>query len=190
MHDSDEKIISLKMEQKEQQTQMSLDDGYYINGTLEKFIRTELFDKQVIAFLPESFVDMPEQIRVLKYPSDFRPQIIKTDLACRVNFLFNILDNSGGLTGREAAGSFFITLKKTNPSIKISKLTTEITQIGMEIASFDFISYGVDAQIYNMVCLVVSGNKIIQCTFNCPEQSQSDWREAVKDVFLHLEVEL
>lgn len=173
MQYADEKITSLKMEQREQQTPMSLDDGYYINGQLEKFKKAELFDKQVIVFLPESFVDMPEQISILKYPYLSRPQIIKTNLACNVNFLFNRLDNPGGLNGREVAGSFAMTLTRTNPSIKISKLTTEITQKGLEPTFFDYTSYGVDAQIYNLVCLAASGSMIIQGTFNCPEQRDS-----------------
>lgn len=184
----DEKIISLKMEQREQQTPMSLDEGYYINGKLEKFIKTELFDKQVTAFLPESFVDMPEQICVLKYPSLSHPQIIKTDLACYVNFLFNRLDNPGGLTGREAAGSFAMSLTRTNPSIKISRITKEITQKELELTFFDYTSYGMDAQIYNLVCMAASGGRIIQGAFNCPEQSRFDWSKAAKDAFMHLEV--
>ena len=37
----DEKIISLKMEQLEQQAPRSLEHGYYINGVLEKFVKEE-----------------------------------------------------------------------------------------------------------------------------------------------------
>lgn len=35
MEYTDEKIIPIKMEQNEQQIQMTLENGYYINGKLE-----------------------------------------------------------------------------------------------------------------------------------------------------------
>lgn len=188
MEYTDEKIIPIKMEQKEQQIQMSLENGYYINEKLEKFVKTELFDKQVSVFLPESFVDMPEQISELKYPSTSRPQIIKSNLECNVNFLFNILDNPDGLTGREVANNFQLILAKTNPSMRNHEFTTEKAQNRLEITFFDFTSYGVDEQIYNFMCLAASGGKIIQGVFNCPERGRSDWKDAVKEVFLNLEM--
>lgn len=188
MQYSDERIIPLKMDQKEQQTPMSLEEGYFIKGRLVKFIKMELFDKQFVVYLPEDFIDMPEQICALKYPFSPHPQIIKTDLTCRENFLFNILDNPGELTASEVAGSFAMSLTRTNPSIRIGELTTEMTQAGLEVTIFEFTCYGVDAQIYNLVSLVVSGSRIIQSTFNCPEQSKPDWSKVAKDVFLHMEV--
>lgn len=188
MQYSDERIIPLKMDQREQQTPMSLEEGYFINGRLVKFIKMELFDKQLVVYLPENFIDMPEQICVLKYPFSPHPQIIKTDLTCHENFLFNILDNPEGLTGSEVANSFVVSLTRTNPSIKIGELTTEMIQADMEATFFEFICYGVDAQIYNLVSLIVSDSRIIQSTFNCPVQSKPEWEKVAKDVFLHIEV--
>lgn len=111
---------------------------------------------------------MPVQISELKYPSISRPKIIKSNLECKVNFLFNIRDNPDGLTGREAANNFQLILAKTNPSMRNHEFTTEKAQNGLEITFFDFTSYGVDEQIYNFMCLVASGGKIIQGVFNCP----------------------
>ncbi len=183
----DERIIPLKMDYREKQTPMSLETGYYINGKLIKFARSELFDKQIIVYLPEDFVDMPEQICALKYPFSPRPQIIKTSLTCHENFLFNILDDPGGLTGSEVAHSFAMLLTRTNPSIRIDEFMTEMTPAGLEATFFEFDHYGVDAQIYNLISLTVIGGRIIQSAFNCPKQSKFDWNKAAKDVFLHME---
>jgi len=84
----DKKIIPIKKEQEIQGIEMSVKNGYIINGTVETFVRTELFEQQLAVYLPESFVDMPELIMNLKYPSTSRPKIIKTNLECNVNFLF------------------------------------------------------------------------------------------------------
>lgn len=58
MKDIDEKIRSTMMKTKEN-IQMSLPDGYYINGKLEKFNRVGLFEDTFFVFLLSSFVDMP-----------------------------------------------------------------------------------------------------------------------------------
>lgn len=183
----DEKIIPLKMEQKEL-IPMSLETGYYINGILEKFIRTELFEEKLTAILPASFVDMPMQIRELKYPSSARPQRIKTNLEGNVNFAFSILDNPGSLSGKEAANNFRMVLSRTNPAMNFYEFVTEDTQEGMEVTCFDFTSFGMDDQIYHQMCLAADKGKIIQGVFCCPERSRYDWKDAAKEVFLNLEL--
>jgi len=188
MEYTDEKIVLLKMEQREQQMEMSLEDGYYINGKLEQFSLTKLFDEQISVYLPQTFVDMPEQISALKYPSSFRPQIIKTNLECNVNFLFNILDNPDRLTTKQAANSFRQVLAKTNPAMKINEIKAEKKGEVLDIICFDFISYGVDEQIYNFMCLVAFGGTILQGVFNCQESSRFDWKNAVREVFLNLKI--
>lgn len=42
--------------------------------------------------LPDTFVDMPSSIVKLKYPSEQRPQIIKTSLDASVNFTFSLFN--------------------------------------------------------------------------------------------------
>lgn len=186
----DEKILPLIMRQKEQQVHMSLEDGYYINGKLEKFVKTELFDKKISLFLPESFVDMPEQISDLKYPSSFRPQIIKTNLECSVNFLFNILENPHGLDHMAVANSFQMILEKTNPALKIHESATEKIAGKIEAVCFDFTNFGVDEQIYNYMCFIKTGGSIIQAVFNCPVPHRFQWIPIAKEVFLAMEIDL
>lgn len=183
----DEKIIPLKMEQKEQ-IPMSLNEGYYINGKLIKFENTDLMDHKLSVLLPEEFVDMPAQIKELKYPSSFRPQIIKTSLDCKVNFSFSILDNPENLSGRQTANSFQTVLSNTNPSIRFYEFKSEKTGNNLEMTYFDFTSFGVDEQMYHLICLTSFRDKIIHGVFNCPERDKNNWNSAAKEVFLSIEL--
>lgn len=187
MEYTDEKIIASKMEQKSK-IPMSLDAGYYIDGKKVNFKATALFDSKLLISLPEAFIDMPLQIQELKYPSSFRPQMIKTNLGGDVNFAFSILENEDAMTGNDIANSFCMTLTRTNPSIHIYDLNRESTKEGVEMTFFDFTSYGVDQQLYSLIGLAVAQGKIIQCTFNCLERSRYQWSDAARDVFLSLEV--
>ncbi len=188
MEYNDEKIISLKMEAKEQ-IAMSLEHGYYINGKKETFVKEVLFDERISIYLPETFVDMPSQVKELKYPSAFRPQIIKTTLDSTVNFAFNLLGGDG-LSGKteEVANSFSIALKQTNPSIIFYDFSTEEMSDGNKISIFDFTSFGLDQQVYNLMGILFVNGKILQATFNCLERDKDDWKDAAKEVFLSVEI--
>lgn len=187
MEYTDEKIIATKMEQK-CQIPMSLEDGYYMEGVRVGFMNTVLFESKISLALPDTFVDMPLQIQELKYPSTFRPQIIKTNLGCDVNFAFSILDNPDGMTEKEIANNFCATLTRINPSIQIYDLSVDTTKGGTPITFFNFTSYGVDQPLFNFMGLAVEQGKIIQCIFNCLERSQHDWQNAAREVFLSMEI--
>lgn len=182
----DEKIIPLKMEQLEHR-EMSLSEGYFINGKMEKFTKTLLFNERITIFLPESFVDMPEPMKTLKYPSVAHPQIVKTNLGGTVNFTFNLLEHAGETSGRETANLYRITLAKTNPSMNFSELDTRVTKNGIEINCFDFIAYGLDEQLYHKMMLTVIQGNLLHIGFNCLERDCYVWKEAVEEVFMSLE---
>lgn len=181
----DEKIVPLKMEMKSQ-APMSLENGYYISGKLEKFILTEIFEEKVSVFLPESFVDMPEQIKAFKYPSQSRPEVIKMNLDINVNFTFNLMKNLDHLTGKEAAENFCMVLSRTNPAISFSEMQTIKTKQEIKLFCFDFTSFAIDQNLYNKMCMGVTGENLFHAAFNCPEPERCEWEKAVEDVFVNL----
>ena len=85
----DEKIIPMKLEM-DNSISMSLEDGYYISGKLETFTKAIYFNDSVSIYTPSSFIDMPDEIKEIKYPTSFRPEIIKTNLAGDINFSVNV----------------------------------------------------------------------------------------------------
>ena len=86
----DKQIIPLKARNSEAEA-MSLDTGYYIEGRLETFSKEQYFDDLLSIYIPESFIDMPDEIKEIKYPNNFRPEVIKTNLAGDVNLSISLL---------------------------------------------------------------------------------------------------
>ena len=75
----DEKIIEAR--RKEAQNKLDIrKDCLIVNGEKIEFQETPLFQGKMTLLLPISFVDMPQKVAKIKYPSEQRPQIIKTDL--------------------------------------------------------------------------------------------------------------
>ncbi len=98
------------------QTANIKEQGIYIGEEYFKFQSVHIFDN-VSIYLPESFIEMPDKIRKMKYPSDNRPDVIKTNLNTNINFAFNWLENLNCINqGEELSGQIKDVLIKTNPS--------------------------------------------------------------------------
>ena len=111
----DEKIIEAR--RKEAQKELDIrKDGLIVKGEKIEFRDTPLFQEKMSILLPASFVDMPQKIARLKYPSE-RPQIIKTDLLGSTNFAFNLFDKAiQPAQMKSAADGMKLILKKVNPA--------------------------------------------------------------------------
>ena len=89
----DEKIMEMRRQEKQKELNIR-EDGLIVKGEKIKFQDTTLFQEKMLILLPTSFVDMPQKIARLKYPSEQRPQIIKTDLLGSTNVAFNLFDKA------------------------------------------------------------------------------------------------
>ena len=97
----DEKIMEMRRQEKQKELNIR-EDGLIVKGEKIEFQDTTLFQEKMLILLPTSFVDMPQKIARLKYPSEQRPQIIKTDLLGSTNFAFNLFDKA---IQRDSAGA-------------------------------------------------------------------------------------
>ena len=75
----DEEILAIK-KSIEDNSLASLKEGYYISAKLETFTKSPYFNDTVTIYTPSSFIDMPDEIKEIKYPTGFRPEVIKTNL--------------------------------------------------------------------------------------------------------------
>ena len=87
----DEKILEYRRRARKEKFS-SLETGMYIKDELVTFSEIPLFNDQFTIMLPDSFVDMPSEIAKIKYPSEQRPQIIKTSMDTTINFAFNLFN--------------------------------------------------------------------------------------------------
>jgi len=183
MEYDDEQIIAVKKQMKALQTANLKEQGIYIGEEYFKFQSVHIFDN-VSIYLPESFIEMPDKIRKMKYPSDNRPDVIKTNLNTNINFAFNWLDNLNCINqGEELSGQIKDVLIKTNPSFVFYEERNGKTYSGNIIKMFDFKSYGIDEQMYNMMCTISFHGGILHGIFNCLDRDSEDWKEVAWQVF-------
>ena len=143
----DKQIIPLKVRNSEAET-MSLDTGYYIEDRLETFIKEQYFDKLLSIYTPDSFIDMPKEIREIKYPTNFRPEIIKTNLAGDVNISISLIKVSEDTEVKTLVTDFKNLLSKAHNGIKFLEYDELEKEGCVKMYCFDFIIPGIDERIY------------------------------------------
>jgi len=187
MEYQDEKLAEIKRKKCVIEHSNIKGNGMYINNQFIKFHQIEILDS-IVMYMPEEFIDMPETVISMKYPSTNRPKVIKTSLTTTTNFCFNLFPEQ---VTKENAGEYAMQLKevikKVNPSFRFLEEHEEVNEQGDVIEMFDFISYGMDEQIYNMMCLIPLHNGTLQAIFNCLDRESEDWKEAAWKAFLTVE---
>ena len=171
----DETILEIKR-QKDKEENINIEEGVYIKNEYVEFEEIKLFDESMGILLPKSFIDLPDTMKKIKYPSEQRPQIIKTSLDTSVNFGFSLLPLPiRNEQTKNAIKQFKTVLKKVNPSYVFYDLKEE--KIGKKTISwFDFKSYGVDFPMYNIMYIIPIRNKVMYGIFNCLYKDIEKWK--------------
>lgn len=180
----DEEVLKFRNHLK-RDTYNSIEGGVYIGDEIVPFKEMMLFDEKVKIMLPDTFVDMPSAIVKLKYPSEQRPQIIKTSLDTAVNFTFSLfnqeLEESQVGRGIEQCREI---IRKVNPAFLYYDLVVEEEK---NIGWFDFKSYGLDEPIYNVMYITPIEGKMMHGIFNCRYRDIMDWKPVVHQVLMSIE---
>lgn len=183
----DEKIIPMKLET-DNSISMSLEDGHYISGKLETFTKALYFNDSVSIYTPSSFIDMPDEIKEIKYPTSFRPEIIKTNLAGDINLSLSLLEEGKDADIETLQSDLRSLLSKAHKGIKFLEAKKLNKEGFVEINCFDFILSGIDEKIYHMMGMGKTDRQIIQVIFNCREPDANAWKKAVIDIFENIEL--
>lgn len=177
----DEKIVNLKREKKELDN-MDINQGVFINDERITFSRQMIYKDQMSIMLPDSFVTMPKKMAQMKYPSELRPQIIKTDYAGMVNFAFNLfLKKIKQEQINGAAKSMKTMIRNMNPA-NVFFEEELIQKENMVISLFDYKSFAMDQPVYNMVFISSIGENIMQGIFNCAYSISGKWKPIARQV--------
>lgn len=183
----DEKIIPMKLET-DNNISMSLEDGHYISGKLENFTKALYFNDSVSIYTPSSFIDMPDEIKEIKYPTSFRPEIIKTNLAGDINLSLSLLEEGKDADIETLQSDLRSLLSKAHKGIKFLEAKKLNKEGFVEMNCFDFILPGIDEKIYHMMGMGKTDRQIIQVIFNCREPDANAWKKAVIDIFENIEL--
>lgn len=183
----DEKIIPMKLET-DNSISMSLEDGYYISGKLETFTKALYFNDSVSIYSPSSFIDMPDEIKEIKYPTKFRPEIIKTNLAGDINLSLSLLEEGKDADIETLLSDLRSLLSKAHKGIRFLEAKKLNKEGFVEFNCFDFVLPGIDEKIYHMMGMGKTDRQIIQVIFNCMEPDANAWKKAVIDIFENIEL--
>ncbi len=182
----DEGIIRLRKEQRKEEYHDIRGEGVYIGDRFVRFSPRQIGSMATL-FIPEDFIDMPQEVRLIKYPSQARPEEILTSLDGRVSFAFQMLEEipKGQIT--VLALQMKELLHKANPSIVFNSEEMGTLSDGCTICMFDFENSGVDGRIYHMMCFAAWEGGVLHGTFNCPQEDEEEWRDAVWQAFLTIQ---
>ena len=160
----------------------SIDEGLYINNELIHFNKTLLFNGRVSVMLPENFVPMLPEIAEIKYFSGKRPDEIYTSLDMSVNFTFTDLGISGNDEDtRLAVGLIKQIIRNANPGYEFFEENEDVEK-EVIINRFDFQSYGIDDEAYNIMYIACTGNNLVQGTFSCMYKDRKEWERTALEV--------
>ncbi|SFR92386.1 hypothetical protein [Anaeromicropila populeti] len=182
----DEQIIEMKKLQKKEQYH-SIYTGMYIKDEVIHFSPIHLFRDKIKIYSPDQFIDMPLSVAKFKYPSEQRPEIIKTSLDTATNMAFNLLNIPLKPNETKNMTAQYKTIfKNMNPSYQFFDEAVE--NIGNTTVSwFDFKSYAMDDQLYNLLFITTAAGMTLHGIFNCVFGDYAEWKEAFHQMMMSVE---
>lgn len=177
----DEQIIE-QMNKYKKEEYGDIYSGIYIKEELYRFEEQHLFEDRVSVMLSVSFTDMKPNIAKAKYPSEQRPQVIKTNMDCSVNFAFSILEVPlETALVKYIKNAFYNIIKNAQPANVFYENKEEEINNTM-IGWFDYKSYAINSQIYNFVFITPIDGKIFHGIFNCLFEDAENWKPVILQV--------
>ena len=176
----DEKILDFINEIEEKRLRENICEGpVKINSNFYEFEESEFFDGELKMYIPNTFIDMPEEARRFKYPSEDRPDIIKCNDDGSIAITFKIIDNP--LEDEyidDLKETMVLITKKLNPSnVFFDEGILEIDS--KKIAYYDFKSSAIDAYLYNFTFLFEFKGETFMGTFSCDYKDMREWKDDV-----------
>ena len=166
--------------------QHATDDKIIIGGKPYDLERVQLFDGKISVLMPEIFSPMDEQVAVLKYPSDFRPKAIYAidDGTAAITFSLTNTELTRNDMPAALAGCRSTT-KKLHPAFTFYEYEAD-----GEIGWFDYRSYAMDCDIYNVFFATSIDNTLLVGSFSCPYDERDAYKRSAKRIIASVREEL
>lgn len=159
-----------------------------IKGSKYHFCKQLYFDNKISIWLPDNFIELPDEIKKLKYPGEGRPQVIRTIPVGGVDFGINMLplDGSDQMTIEFGKQMYQLTRNMRPAELYYDKKQELNEKTGRIISWFDYISHGLDAKLYNLIGTTYASERTINFVFNCIAEDMSVWKSIALDVLFSL----
>ena len=175
---ADEKILEFLNEVEKGEAKRDICSGpVKIGKRYYEFEEGQFFNEKLKIYIPKDFEDMPQNVRKLKYPSESRPEIIKSNEDGSIALTLNIIDSplDEDSVGELKDGMKMI-IKKTNPA-NVFYEDGIIEVDSKNIGYFEFKSSAIDDFLYNMMFFLEFREKTLMGTFSCLYKDYKDWRD-------------
>lgn len=152
---------------------IKIGDKYY------EFEERELFDEKIKMYIPKDFENMPMEARKFKYPSENRPDIIKSNEDGSIVVTFKLIDSPLSDEYVEQLRDMMKLInKRLNPAnIYFEEEILEVDE--KKIGYFDFKSSAIDDFLYNFIFLFELQEKTVMGTFSCGFGEHEEWKDVV-----------
>ncbi len=171
----DEEILK-KREELKKRKYSNLESGYYVAGRVIHFNEEKILESFFI-HLPDNMGIMPDEVAKIKYPSEFRPQIILTTINLSVNMGFNLFERQIPKGEMEAmVRRMASAIEREHPDYRFYGCR-EMEK--MEGYWFAFRSHAMDSDLYNMMFALKFEKSIVLVNFNCPYKDYKQWQKVV-----------
>lgn len=168
-------VLTLKRE-KFKEKYSTLEAGVYTEDGIIEFERQYFFEDNFSLFMPVTFIDMPEEIAKIKYPSVDRPQIIKTSEDGGINLTFSTFKQ---MLNSEDVEDYIKGLQSTIKHMQPANVFFQHKVITLDtttVSWFDFKGYAFDDQVYNFMYVLSTEKETILATLNCPFDLAYIWK--------------
>ena len=150
-----------------------------INNDFYEFEEAEFFGGELKLYIPNTFIDMPEEARRFKYPSESRPEIIKCNNTGAIAITLKLVDSPlNEEYVAELKDMMKAITKRLNPSnIFFDEGILEVDE--KKIGYFDYKSSAIDDFLYNYVFLFEIEGKTLMGTFSCSYSEHKQWQDDI-----------
>lgn len=169
-----------------EKNQSIYDNHVFIEREYMQFSRQDIYPPMVSIMLPRSFVDLPELFARQKYPSEYRPTVIKTSYDLAVNFAFQYFEQK--IKEEEivtATRYYYGTLQKCYPGYGYLECSEHYRDAGKKhvLAWYSYSNPTITDVIYNIHAFTAVEGRLLQCIFNAPENLFNSWKPYVFEIF-------
>ncbi|WP_018343593.1 hypothetical protein [Cytophaga aurantiaca] len=147
-----------------------------------------LLNDRIELKIPKDFKVMSAERIAIKYPKENPPSLVYTDESGGTNIAMNLTSSKASQDVLPSYKDYLVkTLSKMSPSLKWkSNGVTEIN--GRQVCYLEFITPGIDTEIYNLMFLTDVDGKLLICTFNCTKSDMKEWVPTAKEIMNSLKV--
>lgn len=174
----DKEIISLrKKRQRDKLREIIGDNNILIEDKVISLIKENLFEDKFSINLPNDFKYMENNLAQIKYFSNYRPQIIKWNETENATIGFSQIINCYKETKEMKEEIYHIIFNLFPQNVFYDEALIKLKN--RDIYWFDYKSFAIDIDLYNILFMFKIKNDLILGNFNCIFDKFEDWNLAI-----------